>query len=130
MFVQYSHCSFPSICIPHHVKNQGYELSSLDELLEGAVDGRADFGALVEIDCGYGTLTDAFGGKFEFLDTLVSIPGFEDGKIEGELIPCRRPCMHRWHRTGSDRIARSSIAPSPLLTWPQHSKMGFRLAST
>lgn len=44
-----------------------YERSSLDELLEGAVDGRADFGALVEIDCGYGTLTDAFGGKFEFL---------------------------------------------------------------
>ena len=63
---RYSHCC----SLPLHTtscQNQGYERSSLDELLEGAVDGRADFGALVEIDCGYGTLTDAFGGKFEFL---------------------------------------------------------------
>ncbi len=66
MFVRYSHCC----SLPLHTtscQNQRYECSSLDELLEGAVDGRADFGALVEIDCGYGTLTDAFGGKFEFL---------------------------------------------------------------
>ena len=65
--VRYSHCcSFP-LYTSTSCQNQRYERSSLDELLEGAVDGRADFGALVEIDCGYGTLTDAFGGKFEFL---------------------------------------------------------------
>ena len=69
--------SFPFHCIPHHVKHSTVtKRSSLDELLEGAVDGRADFGALVEIDCGYGTLADAFGGKFEFLNTMVSILGF------------------------------------------------------
>ena len=39
----------------------------LDELLEGAVDRRADFGALVELDCGQGTLADAFWCEFEFL---------------------------------------------------------------
>ena len=54
--------------ILHHVKHQRYEnVAILDELLEGAVDGRADFGAFVEIDGGYGTLADAFGGEFEFL---------------------------------------------------------------
>ena len=39
----------------------------LDQLLEGAVDGRADLGALVEVDGGDGALADAFGGEFEFL---------------------------------------------------------------
>lgn len=42
-------------------------VADLDKLLEGAVDGRADFSAFVEIYCGYGTLADAFGGEFEFL---------------------------------------------------------------
>ena len=63
------YCSFHPIpshttsCQTSTVRN----VAVLDELLEGAVDGRADFGAFVEIDGGYGTLADAFGGEFEFL---------------------------------------------------------------
>ena len=47
----------------------------LDQLLEGAVDGRADLNALVEVDGGDGALADAFGGEFEFLqiDKLVLV---------------------------------------------------------
>ena len=112
------YCSFhpiPSHRIPHHVKHQRYEnVAILDELLEGAVDGRADFGAFVEIDGGYGTLADAFGGEFKFLVIWLAYWGLSRGNRG--LLPCRRLCMHRWHRIGSDRIARASIAPSPLLT--------------
>ena len=99
MFVRYSRSSVH--CIPHHssCQSQQYERSSLDKLLEGAVDGRADFGALVEIDCGYGPLTDAFGGKFKFLILWLDYSDLEMGGTGGSL-PCRRPCMHRWHRTG------------------------------
>lgn len=39
----------------------------LDELFEGTIDGRADLGALVEVDGGNGALTDALGGKLKFL---------------------------------------------------------------
>ena len=67
--------------MPHHnVKSNGANVAVLDELLEGAVDGRADFGAFVEIDCGYGTLADAFRGKFEFLMIWLAYCGLEMGK--------------------------------------------------
>ena len=72
----------PFHCIPHHVKSNGTKRSSLDELLEGAVDGRADFGALVEIDCGYGTLADAFRGEFEFLIIWLAYWKLDVGKQE------------------------------------------------
>ena len=42
---------------------------NLDELLECAVDGRADRLALVEVNGGNGALADAFRGEIEFLDT-------------------------------------------------------------
>ena len=42
-------------------------LPPLDELLESAVDRRADLGSLIEIHCGDGALGDAFGGELEFL---------------------------------------------------------------
>lgn len=40
---------------------------SLDELLECAIDGGADFGALVEVDSRHSALANALWSKFEFL---------------------------------------------------------------
>ena len=39
----------------------------LNQLLEGAVDGRADFVSLVKVNRRHGALADAFGRELEFL---------------------------------------------------------------
>ena len=41
--------------------------TSLDELLECAIDGGADFGALVEVDSRHSTLANALWSELEFL---------------------------------------------------------------
>jgi len=44
------------------------DILSLDELLESAVDRRADVGDVFpEVNCGNSTLADTFWGEFEFL---------------------------------------------------------------
>jgi len=51
-----------------HFKHQHHSRAQhLNELLEGTVDGRAHFGALIEVDGGDGALADTIWGKFEFL---------------------------------------------------------------
>ncbi len=44
----------------------------LGMLQESAVDRRADFDSLVEVDGRHGTLADTFRGEFEFLPPVVS----------------------------------------------------------
>ena len=43
---------------------------SLNQLLKGTINWRADFIALVEIDRGYRSFADTFGGKFELLQSM------------------------------------------------------------
>lgn len=47
----------------HHEANEEF----LDELLECAIDGGADFGALVEVDSRHSTLANALWSEFKFL---------------------------------------------------------------
>lgn len=49
---------------------------SLDELLERAVDGRADPASLIEFDGRNCTLADTLGGELEFLRLCVSIGAY------------------------------------------------------
>lgn len=84
----------------------------LDQLLKRTVDWRADLGTLVEIDSGDGTLADALGCEFEFLERSqlsLMIPVIE------EISPCKHPCTLRRLQIYSDRIARVSTVPS--LVW-------------
>ncbi len=87
--------------------------SHLNDLLECAVDRRADVGhVLPEINSGNGALRDTLGGEFELLFSSVSIQTLKDWNVSN--LPCRHPCRHQKHQTGSSQIARVYTAPSPL----------------
>ena len=46
---------------------------SLDELLECAIDGGADFGALVEVDSRHSALANALWSEFKFLFSVLAL---------------------------------------------------------
>lgn len=59
-------------CRSSSLKSKHFDVyrRSLQDLLEGTVDGRAHGAALVEVDGGNGALADALRGEFKFLPTV------------------------------------------------------------
>ena len=90
-------------------------IPSLDELLECAIDWRADFRALVKFDSRHSTLANARWRELKFLCIALAMSKMPSDMIS-RVVPYRHPCKHRWHRIDSAQIAHSNTSPNPWST--------------